>query len=481
MGPLFFFSEMTDATDGKPHLSLCTVGHVDSGKSSTVGRLVFELGGLSDRELTKLQEEADRLGKSSFAFAFFMDTSKEERARGVTIACTTKEFHTKNFHYTIVDCPGHKDFIKNMITGSSQADVGLLLVPADGNFTTALQKGNPKEGQHQGQSRAHARLLNLLGIKQLIVGINKMDAAGYKQERFKEVSDEVQNVLIKVGWKKDFIQNCLPIIPYSAMKNDNITDASANMKWWTGTKKKNLEGKEIEVKCIVDALNEFVIQPPRKVDAPLRVPISGIYNIKGVGSILTGLVEQGKFKPKDEVVFLPTHSTANPCTGVIFSIEMHHKTLDEAQAGNNVGISVKGLKKENMPHKGDVMILKSDTSLKLCKNFTAQVQTLDIPNEIKVGYSPVGFVRCGHSACKITKLNWKVGKETGGKKGEDPHSLKSNEMAEVVFEPTQPLIVDTNQSCDGLSRIAFMDGNAACILGKVVKVEEKIEEKKGKK
>merc|ERR1712063_188952 len=182
------FNNMSEH-EGKQHVSIAICGHVDSGKSTTTGRLIFDLGGVSEREMQKLQEEADRLGKSSFAFAFFMDTSKEERARGVTIACTTKEFHTQNFHYTIVDCPGHKDFIKNMITGSSQADVGLLLVPADGNFTTALQKGNPKEGQHQGQSRAHARLLNLLGIKQLIVGINKMDAAGYKQERFKEVSD----------------------------------------------------------------------------------------------------------------------------------------------------------------------------------------------------------------------------------------------------------------------------------------------------
>jgi elongation factor 1-alpha len=361
-----------------------------------------------------------------------------------------------------------------MITGSSQADVGLLLVPADGNFTTALQKGNPKEGEFQGQSRAHARLLNLLGIKQLLVGVNKMDMAGWKQDRFIEVSEEIKNVLIKVGWKKDYVMNSVPIIPYSAMKGENMVNKTTSMTWWEGTKKKNLAGKEITVFTIKDCLNDFIIKPPRKIDAPLRVPISGIYNIKGVGAILTGLVEQGKCKPGEEVLFLPTHTTANPCQGKIFTIEMHHKSLESAEAGNNIGMSVKGLNKDNMPHKGDVMILKSDQSLKLCKSFTAQVQTLDIPNEIKVGYSPVGFVRCGHSACKIVKINWKMGKETGGKKAEDPFSLKSNEMAEVVFAPTQPMIVDTNESCDGLSRIAFMDGNAACILGKVVKVHDDI-------
>jgi elongation factor 1-alpha len=469
------------ADSEKPHLSLCTVGHVDSGKSTTVGRLVFDLGGISEREMAKYQAEADRLGKSSFAFAFFMDTSKEERARGVTIACTTKEFYTAKFHYTIVDCPGHRDFIKNMITGSSQADVGLLLVPADGNFTTALQKGNPKEGEFQGQSRAHARLLNLLGIKQLIVGINKMDAAEYKEARFTEVSEEAKNVLIKVGWKKDFVNNSIPFIPYAAFKGENLgmkKSENPALSWWKGTEKLNLEGQKVLVTSIGQALNDFACKPPRKVDAALRVPISGIYNIKGVGSILTGLVEQGRCKPGEEVLFLPTHTAANPCAGKIFTIEMHHKTLESAEAGNNIGMSIKGLNKDNMPHKGDVMIHKSDTTLKLCSAFTAQVQTLDIPNEIKVGYSPVGFVRCGHSACKITKINWKMGKETGGKKAADPFSMKSNEMAEVVFAPTQPLIVDTNDSCDGLSRIAFMDGNAAVILGKVVAVEEKKEEEK---
>jgi elongation factor 1-alpha len=467
------------ANEEKPHLSLCTVGHVDSGKSSSVGRLVFDLGGISEREMEKYQKEADRLGKSSFAFAFFMDTSKEERARGVTISCTTKEFFTENFHYTIVDCPGHRDFIKNMITGSSQADVGLLLVPADGNFTTALQKGNPKEGEFQGQSRAHARLLNLLGVKQLIVGVNKMDAADWAQSRFTEVSEEAKNVLIKVGWKKDFVENSVPIIPYSAMKGENMVKPATSMPWWKGCTKKNLNGADILCGTITECLNNFVVKPVRKIDAPLRVPISGIYNIKGVGTILTGLVEQGKFSPGEEVLFLPTHTTANPCQGKIFTIEMHHKTLESAEAGNNIGMSVKGLEKANMPHKGDVMIRKNDDSLKLCQSFTAQVQTLDIPNEIKVGYSPVGFVRCGHSACKLIKINWKVGKETGGKKAEDPFSLKANEMAEVVFSPIQPLIVDTNNSCDGLSRIAFMDGNAAVILGKVTAVEEKVEVAKG--
>merc|ERR1712115_154388 len=171
------------------------------------GRLLFELGGIPERELEKLKAEAERLGKASFAFALYMDRQKEERERGVTIACTTKEFYTEKWHYTIIDAPGHRDFIKNMITGASQADVALIMVPADGNFTTAIQRGNHKAGEIQGQTRQHSRLINLLGVKQIIIGINKMDCdvAQYKESRYKEIADEMKNMLGKVGYKKDFI------------------------------------------------------------------------------------------------------------------------------------------------------------------------------------------------------------------------------------------------------------------------------------
>merc|ERR1719235_1059904 len=198
--------------EGKTHLSLVVCGHVDAGKSTTTGRLLFELGGIPEREMQKLKEEAEKIGKGSFAFAFYMDTQKDERERGVTISCTTKEFFTDLYHYSIIDAPGHRDFIKNMISGAAQADVALLMVPADGNFTTAIQKGDVKSAEIQGQTRAHARLLNLLGVKQLLVGINKMDTdiANYKEERYKEISDEMKHMLTKVGWKEEFVKNSVP-------------------------------------------------------------------------------------------------------------------------------------------------------------------------------------------------------------------------------------------------------------------------------
>merc|ERR1712093_508853 len=223
---------------------------------------------------------------------------------------------------------------------------------------------------------------------------------------------------------------------------------------------------------LYDCLNDMCRVPPRPKDAAMRLPISGIYKIKGVGDVLAGRVEQGIVKPNEEVCFLPTHTAANPCLGKVFTVEMHHKRVDEAGPGDNVGMNVKNLDKQNMPHSGDVMIYKKDTSLSPVKCFDAQIQVLDIPNEIKCGYSPIGFVRTGRSACRISKLKWKMGKETGGKKMEDPHSLKSNEMAECSFAPQQPLVCDTFKHCEGLSRVAFMDGNGVVMLGKVMSCEQ---------
>jgi len=220
-------------------------------------------------------------------------------------------------------------------------------------------------------------------------------------------------------------------------------------------------------------LEKMASQPVRDSDSAMRLPISGIYKIKGVGDVLAGRVEQGVVKPNEEVLFMPTHTASTPCIGKVFTVEMHHKRVDQAMPGDNVGMNIKGLDKINMPRSGDVMIYKSDATLKPCQNFTAQIQTLDIPGELKPGYSPIGFVRCGRAACKMTGINFKVGKETGGKKMESPHSLKSNEVAEVVFEPCQPLVVDSFKRCEGLSRIAFLDGNTAVMLGKVTVTVDK--------
>jgi len=464
-------------SEGKQHLSIVICGHVDAGKSTTTGRLIFELGGISEREVEKLKAEADKVGKSSFAFAFYMDRQKEERERGVTIACTTKEFFTASYHYTVIDAPGHRDFIKNMITGASQADCALLMVPADGNFTTAIAKGNPKAGEVQGQTRQHSVLINLLGVKQLIVGVNKMDCdvAGYKEQRYNEIRDEMKHMLKKVGWKKAFVDDGLPVLPISGWQGDNLITESTNMPWWKGVEVVGGGikggGEKITVKTLLDCLENLVKPPKRDSSGKMRVPLSGVYKIKGVGDVLTGRVEQGAVKPGDECLFLPTHSASTACTGKIFTVEMHHKNVPEALQGDNVGMNVKGLPKDNMPRVGDVMILKSDDSIKRTKAFTAQVQVLNHPGKLKVGYSPIAFVRTARSAVKMTEIVWKMGKETGGQKAEGPADIKAGEMGLVVFEPQQAFVVDSFKVCEGLGRVAIMEGNSVVMLGKATKCE----------
>merc|ERR1712167_502219 len=425
----------TMAEGDKKHMSVVICGHVDSGKSTTTGRLLFELGGIPQREMDKLKEEAEKIGKGSFAFAFYMDTQKDERERGVTIKCTTKEFFTDNYHYSVIDAPGHRDFIKNMISGAAQADVGVLMVPADGNFVVAIQKGDHKAGEVQGQTSQHARLINLLGVKQLIVCINKMDAeplAGYKESRYQEIRDEMKLMLIKVGWPKPFVEKRTPILPISGWNGDNLLGKSDKMGWWKGQDVKISKTQGMHVDTLKDCLNDFVQPAQRDPDKEMRLPLSGVYKIKGVGDVLTGRVEQGEVKPGEEVKFLSTHTASTACTGKVFTVEMHHKRIDAGKSGDNIGMNVKALNKDNMPRVGDV--------------------------------------RCGRAACRVVKINWKMGKDTGGEKAEGAVSLKTNDAAEVVFEPQQPMVVDEFGKCEGLSRIAFMDGNSAVMLGKVTAV-----------
>jgi len=469
----------------KQHVSIVVCGHVDAGKSTTTGRLIFELGGIPEREMAKLRDEADKMGKSSFAFAFYMDRQKEERERGVTIQCTTKEFFTESKHYTVVDAPGHRDFIKNMLTGASQCDVALLMVPADGNFTTAIAKGDHSTGEVQGQTRQHSVLINLLGVKQLIVGVNKMDSdtAGYKQERFDEIKNEMANMLRIVGWKKDVAEifKSYPIIPISGWIGDNLITKSDKMAWWTGVDVSKQSGGNVHIHTLLDALDKMVEIPPRAIDKAMRMPVSGVYNIKGVGNVITGRVEQGQVVPKTDVVFIPTHTASNSCSGQIFSVEMHHKGVSAALAGDNVGLNLKGLNKDNMPRTGDIMIKSDDKSIDAAKSFLAQVQVITHPGELKSGYSPVGYVRTARSALTLKEIKWKIGKETAGKKADNPPFLKAGEMAEVVFVPQQPFVVDTFKNCEGLGRIAIMEGNSVVMLGKIVEVNVPIKADDDKK
>jgi len=467
--------------EGKDHLGLVIVGHVDAGKSTTTGHLLFELGGMSDRDLEKLKKEAEAMGKGSFAFAYFMDKNKDERARGVTISCTTKEFFTNKYHYSIIDAPGHRDFIKNMISGAAQADVALLMVPASkGSFETSIARGNHKKQEVQGQTRQHARLCHLLGIEQLIVGVNKMDekSVNWSKERYDEIHSEVDKMLTKIGYKTKKI----PFIPMSGFLGVNLTDKGnalrdEKMPWykgWSVTIKKN----KIEGKTLYDAL-ELVAKPPKRdKKKPFRMPVSGVYKIKGVGDVITGRIEQGALSPNAVVGFAPSG-----IEGKAFTIEMHHKQVELAQVGDNVGVNVKGLPKDNLPKVGDVMYLASesaDTKPKQVKEFTVMAFVADHPGQLKPaklkgeewvgGFTPTIHVRTAKAPCQMKKICWKMGKSTGNTKVEDPPFVEAGDSAEVTFAPKMPFVCAAYDACKPLGRMAAMDQNSLIMLGKITNV-----------
>ena len=448
----------------KEHISLVVCGHVDAGKSTSTGHLIFKLGGISQREMEKLQAEADAQGKSSFAFAYYMDKGKQERERGVTIECTTKEFFTDTYHYTIVDAPGHRDYVKNMITGAGTADVALLLVPAEG-FETAIAKGDRATGEIQGQTRQHARLLGLLGIEKLIVGVNKMDAVNWNEDRFNEIKEEMTKMIQSAGFKPKQV----PFIPYSGFQGENLIDPTDKMPWYKGWSANVTKTEVVNGMTIYDALEKLARPPKRNHEGALRIPINGIYKIKGVGDVITGRIEQGTLNAGETISICPRELNNLK----VFSIEMHHKTWPSAKPGDNVGMNIKGLDKTKMPKVGDVIYVPKQGELMAVKSFIAQVVVQEHPGQLKPGFSPCVYVRTAKSACKMNKINWKMGKKTGNQQLDNPPFLEMGESAEVEFIPQQPIYLESFDTCQGLGRIAIMDSNQLVMLGKVMSVEYK--------
>ncbi|MHA1664772.1 MAG: GTP-binding protein, partial [Candidatus Njordarchaeales archaeon] len=310
----------------KPHINLVIIGHVDHGKSTTVGHFLYLVGSVDERVLKKYEEEAKQIGKESWKYAWVLDKLAEERKRGLTIDLGYYKFETPKYMFTIIDAPGHRDFIKNMITGASQADAAILVVSAKPNeFEAGYALG--------GQTREHAILAKTLGIDQLIVLINKMDddAVKYSKDKYEEIMNELKRFLAGIGYKVDKI----PFIPVSGLKGDNLKEKSQNMPWYNGP-------------TLFQALDS--LEPPKPMtDKPFRLPVQKVFKIKGVGTVITGRVETGILKPGEEIIIMPLNKKT-----IAQSIEMHHERLDQAIPGDNIGINVKGIAAEEVK-RGDMV------------------------------------------------------------------------------------------------------------------------------
>jgi len=415
----------------KPHVNLVFIGHVDHGKSTLVGRLLYDSGALSDQEYRKLEAEAKAVGKGTFAFAFAMDNLKEERERGVTIDVSYKKFEGKKNYFTIIDAPGHKDFIKNMITGTSQADAAVLVIAA-------------KEGVKE-QTKEHAFLSQVMGLKTLIVAVNKMDEVKYEEAKFKEVKESAEKLLKGVGFKDEQLK----FIPVSAWVGDNVVKKSDKLSWFKGTP-------------LIETLDE-IIAPKPPTDKALRLPVQDVYNIKGVGLVPVGRVETGILKKGDKVVVEPSGAQ-----GEIKTIEMHHEEMPQAVPGDNIGFNVRGLGKGDVA-RGDV-IGPANNPPTVAKEFEAQIVVLSHPTAIPVGYTPVFHLHTAQLSCKITEIMKKLDPKTGQAKEENPKFLKTGDAAIVKIVPTKPVVVEEYKKFPQLGRFAIRDMGQTVAAGMVTKV-----------
>lgn len=415
----------------KPHMNLITIGHVDHGKSTTVGRLLYDTGNVTEEQMRKLKDLAKEYKKETFEFAFVMDRLKEERERGVTIDVMHTKFDTPKYFFTVIDAPGHRDFVKNMITGASQADAAILVVSA-------------KE-KSQEQTKEHVYLAKILGIPQLVVSINKMDAVEYKESEFNTTREDVSKILKSIGYDPAKIQ----FIPSSAYKGDNIAKASTNMPWYKGP-------------TLFQSLDSFVV-PQKGKDKPLRLPIQDVYTITGIGTVPVGRVESGILKKGDKVVFMPSN-----VVGEVKTIEMHHAEANEAMPGDNIGFNVRGVDKTQIK-RGDVAA-HANSAPKPAKEFLAQIIVLNHPNVISKGYTPVFHCHTAQVACRIEEIVKQIDPKNGNVVKEHPDFIKTGDAAIVRAVPTKPFIVESHKDFPELGRFAIRDMGKTVAAGVCIEV-----------
>ncbi|HLD12311.1 MAG TPA: translation elongation factor EF-1 subunit alpha [Candidatus Nanoarchaeia archaeon] len=422
----------------KPHLNVVFVGHVDHGKSTTVGRLMYDSGNIDEAAMKKLKDMAQQVGKVGFEFAFVMDNLKEERERGVTIDLSYKKFITPKFEVTIIDAPGHKDFIKNMITGTSQADAAFLVVAAP-------------EGA-MAQTKEHLWLLRTLGVKQICVLLNKMDVSKYDQKRFEEVKTELSKLVQSVGYKLDKVN----FIPIAGFHGDNVAKKSANMPWYTGP-------------TLLEQIDKFDV-PEKPTNLPLRVPIQDVYNITGIGVVPVGRVETGIMKPNDKIIVVPARD-GKGIKGEVKTIEMHHEQISEALPGDNIGFTVKGIAKKDI-EKGDVLGHENNVP-PVVSEFTAQIAVINHPTVITVGYTPVFHIHTAQIACQFSELLYKIDPRTGQKVEGKVDFIKNGDVAMVKIKPTKPVVIEKQADNPHMARFAVRDAGQTVAAGTCIEYVKK--------
>jgi len=451
----------------KSKINIVVVGHVDSGKSTTTGHMIYKCGGIDKRTIEKFEKESSEMGKGSFKYAWVLDKLKAERERGITIDIQLMQFNTDNYAVTIIDAPGHRDFIKNMITGTSQADAAILIVASTkGEFETGISD--------QGQTKEHALLAYTLGVRQMIVCANKMDSTEppYSQVRFKEIKSECERYIKKIGYKLSVI----PIIPISGFHGDNMVNPKPNdpippknnMPWYTGwSRTVGSDKKVVTGKTLFDAID--TIEPPKRMSGkPLRIPLQDVYKINGVGTVPVGRVETGSIKAGMVAAFSPGDITSE-----VKSVEMHHQVLEEAEAGDNIGFAVKNVSVKDIRRGMVVSNNKDKLRARETISYEAQIIVLKHPGQIRVGYTPVLDCHTAHVANRFDELKQRLDKRSFKIKEDNPLMIKQDDGALVVLTPQKPMCVEEFKEFPPLGRFAIRDMRRTVGVGVITLVDKK--------
>jgi len=428
----------------KTHINIVVIGHVDSGKSTTTGHLIYKCGGIDKRTIEKFEKEAKEMGKGSFKYAWVLDKLKAERERGITIDIALWKFETTKYYCTIIDAPGHRDFIKNMITGTSQADCAVLVVAAgQGEFEAGISK--------TGQTREHALLAYTLGVKQLIVLVNKMDdkSVNWAESRYTEIKTEVSGFIKKIGYDPEKVN----FVPISGWHGDNMMEKSTNLAWYKGP-------------TLLEALDSL-LPPKRPSEKPLRLPLQDVYKIGGIGTVPVGRVETGVLKPGMVVSFAPSGVTTE-----VKSVEMHHEALTEAIPRDNVGFNVKNVSVKDI-RRGFVASDSKNDPAQEVEYFDAQVIVLNHPGQIHNGYAPVLDCHTAHIACKFSEILTKVDRRSGKELEQLPKNIKSGDAAMVRLIPSKPMCVEAFTDYPPLGRFAVRDMRQTVAVGVIKAVSKK--------
>ena len=426
----------------KPHINLIIIGHVDHGKSTSIGHLFYKAGAIPEKQLRDFEAEAEALGKGSFKYAWVLDKLKEERERGLTIDLAFYELETKKNVFTVIDAPGHRDFVKNMVTGASQADGAILMISAKrGEYEAGTNPG--------GQTREHAFLAKTLGVNQLVVAVNKMDdpSVDWSEQRYEEVKDGISRLLKMVGYDPSKIN----FVPTSGWTGDNLVEKSDKLPWYNGP-------------SLLEALDTFEL-PPKPTDKPLRIPIQEVYTIRGVGTTPVGKVETGMLKPGDDLVFMPSGEK-----GKVNSIETHYTKIDSAGPGDNIGFNVKGVAKDKL-RRGNVAS-HPNNPCRVAKAFKGRIFIIHHPTAVGEGYTPVLHLHTAQIAVRFDKLLAKLDPRTGQTIEENPAYLRTGEAAIVRFVPLQPTAMENFKDFPQLGRFALRDMGTTIGAGIVMEVEE---------